>query len=426
MRKFLSLFNFRPPDFFMKLNERNKILVAVSSLTFLGISLVMAIVLLPNKEQVASVPAVPTLEPAKPSTPLTTAYGSQRHLFTTQDGFSVVLWLNKSKQVAASFSSDNGATWQDLTDPLVPGKVDNVAGVQDPNGDIHIAYETKGQIFYRKVGKDWSVSKEVPLDISGVAHRPSITLDTASNLPAAAWSFEVGMRQRLSRIAFLRAKADPTVLKNWCNAKGSSCGLPGYISVFGSTDGLGTVVARTTLHPVLVQMPKSADFYLFWSDASKAGSETLKLAVGKKEGNHWAWGDAKSQDSLGPETYRNYSVSSVVDTNKNQVLIAYSQKGDKTKVFAYKDKGDKEDLSPSETLGGQYSLTSSDKGSFLFYRKSDGKVGARQYTNSWSGELIETLSDGLYPQVSTGMAANRLPFVYTLQDGSVEKGALNL
>jgi hypothetical protein len=95
-----------------------------------------------------------------------TAYGSQRHIFgggqkgstlglgqetkvagtkTFFAGSLVAIWL-KDNQVHASFSNDYGETWQELAEPLVADSIENVAGEQDKNGNLHLAYESKGKI----------------------------------------------------------------------------------------------------------------------------------------------------------------------------------------------------------------------------------------------------------------------------------------
>lgn len=386
-----------------------------------------------------------------------TAYGSQRHIFGVPpkvssqsqlpstlagqprgevagvqkilNGSLVVIWLKES-QIVASFSNDGGETWQELPSPLVSEKAEVVTAEQDREANLHLVYESEGRIYYRKVtdltvdgrvkAEGWAVSSLVPLDDSGLAHRPSIILDSASGLPLVAWSSEsIRAGAHLTRINFLRAKAEPTSLINWCNAEGTDCGKPAYIIVSGSADSLGIIASHGVFHSILSQMPGSGDIYLWWSETGTRGKEpVLKLAVAKKEGGNWIWGEAREEDKLDVKTYKKFSLAAVADPVNNQILIAYAQAGGNTRVVAYKSDGTTEDLSPGEDLGGQFSLATWEGKYYLFYRREDGLVAGRQY-GSWSGELFKSPEEGGYPSVTANPVEGKLYIVYTTIQGNI-------
>ena len=427
--------------------SKRRVLTAVFLVTSLVILLSLTGSLLLRKEKKEKPKSVSQIAS------LATAYGSQRHVFggsirgTSQQeqplvfekernvagvqkifgGSLVAIWL-KDNQIHASFSNNYGQSWQELSSPLTTEKVEVVAGAQDQEGNLHLVYESEGKIFYRKISEivseglikpdGWTVSSSIALDISGLAHRPSLILDFFTNLPVVAWSSE-SMRAgaRFTRINFLRAKAEPTLLGNWCNAQGTSCGTPAYVLDSGSADSLGAIAFHAVLHSALGQMPLSGDLYLWWSEASKV--EPLKLAVAKREGNNWVWGNVSIEDQLDAETFRNFSLAAAADLVKQQVLIVYAQAGGKTKVVAYKKDGSKEDLSPDQKLGGQFSLAAHEGKYYLFYRKDNGKVAGRLFDTSWSEELFESPGEGGYPSVTADAIDGKIIIAYTTPEGAV-------
>lgn len=442
------------PTFALAFGQQKKLVTSFLILFDLILVLILILILLPQGGGVIVTKRVRT---ARPITVLATAYGSQRHIFGgslageserplppslvfergghvagIQDVFGgslVAVWL-KNNQINVSFSNDNGESWQELASPLVSEKVENVAGAQDKDGNIHLVYENRGRIFYRKISgvvtegqvepENWSVSEAVELDSSGLARRPSLILENSTDLPVAVWSSESEKAAaRSTKIHFMRAKADPTILKNWCNAEGESCGQPAYILVSGSADSLGMAAFHAVFHPVLVQMPESGDFYLFWSDASEKGKEMLKLTIGKKEGAIWRLGEVTSQNGLDSETFRYFSLAVVADNEQNKVVIAYAQKGGNTKVVAYQSDGKVEDLSPGQKFGSQFSLAAAEGKYYLFYRKDNGKISGRRYDGSWSEELVESSEEGGYPSVTADAVEGKLFVIYTTAEGKV-------
>lgn len=363
-------------------------------------------------------------------TSLATAYGSQRHVFGRQNAV-LAIYLNSHDQITASYSNNAGETWEALSSVLISERVENVSGGLDKNGGLHLVYEREGRIFYQKVSEifsgdqvranGWAVSSVVALDTSGLAHRPSLILDFASNLPAVSWSSQsekAGAQQ--TKINFLRSKAEPTLLENWCNGQASSCGAPAYILVPGSVDELGMARSHGVFHPVLAQMPQTGDFYLWWSEQVRRGEPVLKLAVAKKEGENWVWGEARTQAQLDEETFANFSLTAVSDFSQNKVVVALAEKGGKTKVVAYKSDGGTEEISPGQKLGRQFSLAAHEGKYYLFYRKDNGKIGGRRYESSWSEELFESQENGGYPSVTTEAFSGRLFLAYTTPEGKVE------
>jgi hypothetical protein len=267
----------------------------------------------------------------------------------------------------------------------------------------------------------WSVSSAIVLDDSGLAHRPTLILDSGSDLPLVAWSSEsIRAAARLTRINFLRAKAEPTSLGNWCNAGGTDCGKPAYIVVSGSADSLGIVPANGVFHPILSQMPGKGDVYLWWSEAGVRGKEpVLKLVVAKKEGGNWVWGEPKEEDKLDGETYKKFSLAAVADPVKNQIVIVYAQAGGNTRVVAYKSDGTTEDLSPGEDLGGQFSLATWEGKYYLFYRKEDGKIAGQICGSPWSGEIFRSPGEGGYPSATASPVEGKMFVVYTTPEGEI-------
>ncbi len=442
------------PTFASAFEQQRKLATSFLILFDLILALILILILLSQEGGVIVTKRVRT---ARPITVLATAYGSQRHIFGgslageserplppslvfergehvagIQDVFGgslVAVWL-KNNQINVSFSNNYGESWQESPSPLVSEKVESVAGAQDKDGNIHLVYESRGRIFYRKISgvvtegqvepENWSVSEATELDSSGLARRPSLILENPTDLPVAVWSSESEKAAaRSTKIHFMRAKADPTVLKNWCNAEGSLCGQPAYILVSGSADSLGIAASHAVFHPVLVQMPESGDFYLFWSDTSKKGNEVLKLIIGKKQGEGWRWEETTSQGELDAETFANFSLAAVADVEQNRVVIAYAQKGGNTKVVAYKDEGETEDLSPGQKFGSQFSLATTGGEYYLFYRKDNGKISGRRYDGSWSEELVESSEEGGYPSVTADAVEEKLFVIYTTAEGKV-------
>ncbi|MDP3888420.1 MAG: hypothetical protein Q8Q24_00095, partial [bacterium] len=407
------------PTFSPFVTKHKKFTAALSSLYVAAVVLVPTVLASPASQ-------TPPVTSAVSSIPKVTAFGSQRHVFSKKDGSLVAVWVSSSHQIMTASSSD-GVNWQEASSPLVAESAENVAGALDQGDNLHLAYESQGKIFYRVVSKDGSVSKAVPLDISGLAHRPTLILENSSGLPAVAWSSESGVgRIRQSKIGFMKAKGETTDLKNWCNAKGDSCGLPAYISFSGSADALNQSFTRAILHPVLAQMPQSNDFYLYWSDNSRKGNETLKLVIAKKEGAGWDWGSVQNVDGVGEETFKNFTLAAVGDSGQNQVVIVYVGKDGSTKAVSYKADGGKSEISPSQNIGSQFSLASGEGKEFLFYRKDNGKIGLRQYNGAWSEELLETANDGGYPSAINGLINGKVPFIYTKPNGRVEFSSFTL
>jgi len=385
---------------------------------------------------------------------LATAYGSQRHVFANtkkeinkktsfliteeekvggvQDVFEgslMAVWV-RDNQIMVSYSNDYGQNWQDLSSPLINERVEVVSGAQDEKGNLHLVYESEGNIFYRKVSEmrenglvkpgGWVISSPVPLDLSGLAHRPSLVLDYSSDLPLVSWSFEskkAGVR--LSKINFLRAKGDPVFLENWCNAKGDSCGKPVGVSSLGSADSLGEIISSGLLHPVLRQMPQSQDLYLWWSEEREKRGGLLKMAVAKNEIDHWVWGEISVEDNLDSETSKNFSLSAAANFSKGEIAVVYVQEGMATKVVVYKKEGIKEDISPGKNLGGQFSLSAYDGKYFLFYRRPDGKISGRLFDQSWSEELLESPGEGGHPSAPDDPADGKIVIAYTEPSGTI-------
>lgn len=411
------------------ISKRQKI-AAVFSLLFLGAVLVFSIGFLLGSQTLKLNGAQAQI--ASPAT----AYGSQRHVFASPSGL-VAVWLDGNHQIAASYSNNTGDSWEELSSPLAGEAVENVTAAQDKNGNLHLAYEREGRIYYRKISEvvadgqirpnGWTVSSEVSLDISGLGHRPTLVLDSVSDLPAVAWSFETRRAApRSTRINFLRAKAEPMSLENWCNSQGSSCGIPAYSYVSGSADILGIVASHAVFHPVLAQMPESGNLYLWWSEQVRRKEPVLKLAVAKKEGENFLWGEVRTQDELDEETFANFSLSAVSDSSRGKIVVAYAQKDGNTKVVAYKNDGGIEDLSLNQKLGRQFSLAAAEGKYYLFYRKDNGKIGGRSCDSSWSGEILESERLGGYPSVTAGSFSEKLFVAYTTSEGRVELASFSL
>lgn len=393
--------------------RRKKVVLAGFSIFFLAIVIILAIVFLPSGQQVAV-----STDQSSPIPVLSTAYGSQRHLFSLA-GKLVAVWVNKENLMAFSLSEDQGTTWEDLSSPVVAGKVETVAGAQDNEDSLHLVYESEGKIFYRKVDvRNWTVSKAVGLDLSGFAHRPSLILEKESGLPAVVWSREGKGIIRSSSLGFMRAVGDPTSLKKWCNAEGSACGLPAYVNTAGSADWLGLKVLRSVFHPVLVQMPTQNDLYIFWSDSSGKGNESLKKTVGTKKEGGWSWGKISLEDQVHEETFKNFTLAAVADPGQKRLFVTYKDKEGGTKVMVYYSDGRTERISPEQNFGRQFSLVADQKAIYLVYRKENGKIAGRQYETSWSEELFESPQECGYP--STVVYADKLLVVCSTPAGKVE------
>lgn len=438
------------PRNFLQLSPIQKKILVVSLVVWSTSSLLLLVLNLGGRKGVGS-KAKPTVRSVLPLT----AYGSQRHIFglamvsrpesveiskeekpvlgltNVGGGLLLAIWL-KDHKITASYSNNNGDTWDEWLTPLDPENSQNVVAALDKDKDLHFVSERDGRIYYQKVTKlvtegrvrpeNWIVSSKVTLDPSGFAHRPSLVIDRFSNLPAVAWSFQIekGM-PRLGRINFLRAKADPTSFANWCNIQGSSCGLSFYRWISGSANVSGVVSAYSTLHPALVQMSESGDFYLFWTNASRmGGKEVLKMRVAKRTAESWDWGEVKTQGEVGEETYKNFSLTSAVDTTSGRLAIAYADKEGKIKVVVYSSDGETKDISPNERWGSQFSLSAVNGKYYLFYRKENGRISGREYDTSWSEELLESPKEGGYPSVDTGIVSGKLFVVYTTSEGKID------
>lgn len=360
-----------------------------------------------------------------------TAYGSQRHIFNLESG-ALAVWINPQKKITFSYSDKNNS-WKDFYPVTITDEVANVSGVLDKDGNLHLAYESKGQIIYRKVSGIVSTgqiqeigisSAAVKLDLSGMAYRPSIIVNE-DNLPMVLWTAGgLGVYFRYNTIRYLRAKTDSTSIKNWCNAKGDSCGTPAFIKAAGSSDFVDTVRRPAKLHTVLSQMPKSGDLYAYLTDDSKKGSEVLKMSIARKEGNHWRWEEPVIKDNIAAESAKNFNLAVAVDRDKEQIITAYTQKDGQTKIVAYQDKDKMKDLALNQNLGGQLTLTAENGRIYVSYRKENGKIGAIKYDGIWSKEIFESTGFGGYPSLADKASGNKIPFIYTLQDGRVEIGSL--
>lgn len=431
------------PTFAAGVEKHQKLLASFLFVFNLCLVLTVVFIFLPQRQMLPS-----RVKRARPITALATAYGSQKHIFGSNRRLSSALvsekvagvqtvsgqalisvWL-KNSQIYASYSNDAGASWQETASPLVPERVVIVAGNQDSNGDVHLVYESEGKIFYRKISgvmvdgqikpENWLVSNPVMLDVSNLAHRPSLILANDSGLPVVVWSSEskrAGVKS--TKIRLMRAKADPTKLANWCNAEVSDCGKPAYILVSGSANEIGLVPDHATFHPLLVQMPGNGDLYLFWSEVGRKKRGKLKLAVAKKEGEGWRWGGVTTEDELDAETFANFSLAAAVDEQQNKIVIVYVQKGGNTKVVAYGSDGSREDLLSSR-LSSQFSLAVADGKYYLFYRRDDGKVSGRRYDGQWSEELLESPQEGGYPSVTIDEVNQKLFVVYTTLAGTID------
>lgn len=361
---------------------------------------------------------------------LATAYGSQRHVFAQTDGRVIAVYLNQSSQVAAAISEDGGVNWQELPEPLVLEPVGNVAGAQDKEGNLHLVYETQGQITYQKVttgGDPWVISELVVLDSSRLGHRPSLILNEITQLPLVAWSSEFwGTPLRGAQVLFLAAKADPTSLGNWCNSQRTSCGQGAFYFLKGSADSLGRKANYSQLHPVLAQMLSNGDLYLWWLERLPNGKGELSLTIGKKEDSGWKWGPATREDEVGEETAKNFTLSAFADSVTNLVLVAYLNKEGQAKTVAYTG-GEKTELGSLGQIGDQLSLTGSEGKYYLLYRHQEGRVGLKKFTGgAWSPELWESPEVGGYPSAPSALSSQNLPFIYVTPENKVKMTSYNL
>lgn len=366
---------------------------------------------------------------ASQNLPLNTAYGSQRHVFAQANGQAAAIYLDSNNRLAVSVSSDEGVNWQE-PQVLVDEALENVSGEQDKKGDIHLAYEQGGQIFYRKIiisKQPWSLSEKVGLDISRLGHRPSLILDRESQLPVIAWSSEYrGTFLRGTQVLFMAARADPTKIDNWCNGAKSLCGTPAVYFLKGSADALDARASFSRYHPVLTQMTQDGSLYLFWSELTPGGRGSLKLAVGKREKAGWKWEDPTLEDTASEETAGRFSLAALPDPLNNRILLSYLNKEGKVRVVAYLTGGGKTDLGNPGSDGSQFSLASGEGGYYLFFRNPEGRVEVRRYTNGWSPKLWQSTEIAGHPSAPGVFHGTKAPFIYTTSEGGVKLNSLTL
>ncbi len=364
-----------------------------------------------------------------------TAYGSQKHI-VANGNLLILVYLNQNNQITARFSNNNGESWQELNLPIASETVADLAVAWDKKQTLHLVYENDGNILYRQISDiladnqiksdGWKVSSPVKLDVSGFAHRPSLILESSTDLPAVVWALQgEGGAGRTNKILFMRAKGEPIVLDNWCNSNNSSCGLSSYTNSGGSTDDFMIVGVYPSLHPVLVQMPQTGDFYIFWSESMK-GRNNLNRVIAKKEADKWIWNPREVQDSLTDESAKTFDLSAAADQTANRIVIVYINANGNTKVVAYKNGGDKEDLSLGQKLGTQFSLASKAGKIYLAYRKENGKLAVSQHEISWSTELVESPLEGGYPSLGLSDTTEELLMAYTTLEKKVELLKQNL
>lgn len=424
-KKHIEFFSLDLPNFptFKSAASQHRTLTFLFFLTgYTVIVLSLIAVILINQQIVVQTPVRATQY-----LPLNTAYGSQRHVFTQANGQVAAVYLNANNKLAVSVSSDEGISWQKPQN-LIDEVMENVSGEQDKNGDIHLAYEQGGRIFYRKIiisKQPWLFSEKIGLDISRLGHRPSIVLNTETQLPMIAWSSEYqGTLLRGTQVLFMAAKADPTKLDNWCNGTKSLCGDSAVYFLKGSADVLDAKASFSRYHPVLTQMPQDGSLYLFWSELSSRGGGSLKLAIGKKEKDGWRWEAPVGVDTINNETAERFSLSALQDSFNNRILLSYLNKEGKVKVVAYWAGGGKADLGDSVAGGSQFSLAVNEGGYYLFFRNPEGRVELRRYANGWSPKLWQSTEIAGYPSAVGVFHGTKAPFIYTTLEGGVKLNSL--
>jgi hypothetical protein len=199
-----------------------------------------------------------------------------------EDAFGKLLLVGwgGGRNITGAWSNDGGARWfSQVTEDFGVSSDAAPSWIMAADGTgLHMVCRCGGEAI--QYGR-WTIERDAINDISAlrppaslltlsdavdrtIAGMPSLVLDR-NGLPAVAWTQTRMTEPRGWAVAFLRAKADPTIRENWVNAEGTGT----------SPDLLGPQAGAP--HPpaaaTLVRMPADAPatenddaLYLFWID----------------------------------------------------------------------------------------------------------------------------------------------------------------